>query len=299
MMFCKNCGKQIPEGAIFCAECGTKVEVPTQPTQPVNKTQEFIENKKAANVAPVQSAPVQPQPAPMQAVPPVTQAPIAQQGYIPAPPMSVKKQKDSKTAIIIILSIVALILVAIVTVLIISKNNKPKYPDMPSFSQTTEIKEETTAEATTEATTEKNSEDIGKPSMSDFDWYGGLGSQSSVPSGATRIKDSEALEGKWKAYFDYNTTAVKELNTVEIKNIQEGVVKVVVSPSEVNYDGKWNDSDGKDCEYNGSIGDGTIGATSKYGTISFYDFYEKDGKQYGYGAYVNQSGETAYIALVR
>ena len=290
-MFCKNCGKQIPDGAMFCAECGTKVEVPaqpTQPTQPINKTQEFIENKKATNTTPVQA--------------PVT--PTAQQGYVPAPPAPVKKEKDSRTAVIIVMAIVAVILVAIATVLIISKNSKPKYPDMPSFSQTSENEEETTAEATTEATTEaatekKYGENIGKPSVSDFDWYGGLSTQSSVPGGATRLKDSEALEGKWKAYFDYNTTGVKELNTVEIKNIQQGIVKVIVSPSEVSIDGKWKTSDGKDCDYNGSIGDGLIGATSKYGTISFYDFYEKDGKQYGYGAYVNQSGETAYIALVR
>ncbi|MBR1442973.1 MAG: zinc ribbon domain-containing protein [Firmicutes bacterium] len=33
-MFCENCGKQVPNGAIFCAACGTKVigyNVPQQP----------------------------------------------------------------------------------------------------------------------------------------------------------------------------------------------------------------------------------------------------------------------------
>lgn len=297
-MFCKNCGKPIPEGAMFCAECGAKVEVETKPTQPVNKTQEFIEVKQASQAPP----------RPTVAQQPYSQPQNSSQGYVSAAPaVPVKKEKDSRTAVIIVLAIVAVILVAIATVMIISKNSKPKYPDMPSYSQTTEKEQTTkesttkdTTEATTEVTTEKKyGENIGKPSVKDFDWYGGLSTQSSVPSGATRLKDSEALEGKWKAYSDYNTTGVKELNTVEIKNIQEGVVKVIVSPSEVNYDGKWQKSDGKDCEYNGSISDGLIGATSKYGTISFYDFYEKDGKQYGYGAYVNQSGETAYIALVR
>lgn len=33
-MFCKNCGNQLPEGAAFCATCGTKVEVQAAPQQP-------------------------------------------------------------------------------------------------------------------------------------------------------------------------------------------------------------------------------------------------------------------------
>ncbi|MBR1737105.1 MAG: zinc ribbon domain-containing protein [Firmicutes bacterium] len=30
-MFCENCGKQVPNGATFCAACGAKVNVPQQP----------------------------------------------------------------------------------------------------------------------------------------------------------------------------------------------------------------------------------------------------------------------------
>lgn len=33
-MFCKNCGNQLPEGAVFCGSCGTKVEVQAAPQQP-------------------------------------------------------------------------------------------------------------------------------------------------------------------------------------------------------------------------------------------------------------------------
>lgn len=40
-MYCKNCGKEIPEGATFCAECGTEVgKMPVK--KPVDKKQKMI-----------------------------------------------------------------------------------------------------------------------------------------------------------------------------------------------------------------------------------------------------------------
>lgn len=52
-MFCKNCGNQLPDNALFCGSCGTKVEAPAAPQQP-------------AYEAPQQPAYVVPQPAPQQ-----------------------------------------------------------------------------------------------------------------------------------------------------------------------------------------------------------------------------------------
>lgn len=34
-MFCRNCGSQLADGAAFCGNCGTKVEVQAAPQQPV------------------------------------------------------------------------------------------------------------------------------------------------------------------------------------------------------------------------------------------------------------------------
>ncbi len=308
-MFCKNCGKPIPEGVAFCAECGARIDVQPEQTQPVNKTREFIEQKQAANA---QANAANQATAPVQTTPPVMNSQNQKQGYASAAPVvPVKKEKDSKTALIIVLAVIAVIVVAIAIILIVSKNNKPKSTDISTGTQISEYTEDTTAEPSTEATTEATTEttteattkkqygeDIGKPSQDDFKWYGGMNEQI-IPPGAAAIEKSEALTGKWKAYFEYPTTSVKELNIVDIELIQDGVVKVTVEPYKVYVDGKWRDSDGKSCDYNGSVGDGTIGATSKYGTISFYEFHEKDGKQYAFGAYVNQSGESAFIALVR
>ena len=34
--FCTNCGKELPEGAVFCTECGAKAEMPAQ-AQPASQ----------------------------------------------------------------------------------------------------------------------------------------------------------------------------------------------------------------------------------------------------------------------
>jgi hypothetical protein len=47
-MFCKNCGAQIPDGSVFCTECGTRVQ--EEPVQEEPVAQE-----------PIQEEPVQPE----------------------------------------------------------------------------------------------------------------------------------------------------------------------------------------------------------------------------------------------
>ena len=51
-MFCKNCGAQIPDGSVFCTECGTRVQ-----EEPV---QEPVQEEPVAQ-EPIQEEPVQPE----------------------------------------------------------------------------------------------------------------------------------------------------------------------------------------------------------------------------------------------
>ena len=60
-MFCKNCGNQLPDDALFCGSCGTKVEAPAAPQQPA-----YEAPQQPAYVAPQQPAYVAPQPAPQE-----------------------------------------------------------------------------------------------------------------------------------------------------------------------------------------------------------------------------------------
>lgn len=56
-MFCKNCGNQLPDNAVFCGSCGTKVEVQAAPQQPA-----YEAPVQPAYTAPQQPAYVAPQP---------------------------------------------------------------------------------------------------------------------------------------------------------------------------------------------------------------------------------------------
>lgn len=51
-MFCKNCGNQLPDGAVFCGSCGTKVEAQAAPQQTA-----YSAPQQPAYVAPAQTAP--------------------------------------------------------------------------------------------------------------------------------------------------------------------------------------------------------------------------------------------------
>ncbi len=44
MAFCKNCGTNLPDGATFCAQCGTPVEANPAPNPQPVQTQETVNN---------------------------------------------------------------------------------------------------------------------------------------------------------------------------------------------------------------------------------------------------------------
>jgi len=120
-MFCKNCGKEIPEGTSFCTNCGSRVtpEAEVQNVTPENNDG-YTQPQEQPPVQPQEQPPVQPQeqpPVQPQEQPPVQpqeqfQAPIQEpsQFYDDVPNMIPPKKKGKKIAIISI--IIAIVLAA-------------------------------------------------------------------------------------------------------------------------------------------------------------------------------------------
>ena len=81
-MFCKNCGKELPDSAKFCSGCGTPVI--SEVTAPgVEPPQPPVEETPVSPAPPAEEVPVSPVPpveeVPVSPVPPV-EAPSAPQG---------------------------------------------------------------------------------------------------------------------------------------------------------------------------------------------------------------------------
>lgn len=80
-MICKNCGNEIPEGSLFCPECGTKVEAaPVAEAAPAAEETPVVEETPVAEAAPAEAAPAEAAPAAetIPAVAPAEAAPAAE-----------------------------------------------------------------------------------------------------------------------------------------------------------------------------------------------------------------------------
>ena len=73
-MYCPNCGRENPDGAAFCGECGMSLAAPQPQAQPVY-TEPAAPVAAPAPVAEPAAAPVEPAPAPV--AEPVVAAPVA------------------------------------------------------------------------------------------------------------------------------------------------------------------------------------------------------------------------------
>ena len=122
-MFCKNCGKELPDSAKFCSGCGTPVI--SEVTAPgVEPPQPPVEENPVSPVPPVEETPVPLAPpveeTPVSPAPPVEEPtapaipvqPAAPQGeeHIPAP---VTKRRGVSGMVVIGLGAVAAIVVAV------------------------------------------------------------------------------------------------------------------------------------------------------------------------------------------
>ena len=126
-MICKNCGTQIPDGAVFCFNCGSSVDnqpaqpqspqpQPQQPAQPQYQQQAQPQYQQQAQ--PQYQQPAQPQyqqPARPQYQQPIYQTNVYQQQYQP-----VQAPARRPTATALVLSIIGLVLSLLSLILLLN-----------------------------------------------------------------------------------------------------------------------------------------------------------------------------------
>lgn len=119
-MKCQNCGSDVPEGAKFCVNCGTRLEPPAAPAQePQPAYQPPVQEPQQPYQPPVQE-PQQPYQPPYQQP---YQPPYGAPGQMPP----AQPPKKSKVGLIVGIVVGALLLVLIIVavVLIVGKPSKP------------------------------------------------------------------------------------------------------------------------------------------------------------------------------
>lgn len=170
-MFCPKCGNQLPDGAAFCASCGSPLNAQpvapveaTAPTQPVVPEMVDIPGEPVMNDMTMQS--------PMGGqFMPQSQAPITNQMSTMAKP------KKSKAPLFIILgvSVLLIAIIAIVLILVFSDDDNNDKPASGNEAQSTTSEQESSTEEETTTDSSNNggdysdAEDLVKDFMSDLE----------------------------------------------------------------------------------------------------------------------------------
>ena len=300
--FCFNCGNPIKEGAVFCENCGAKLDSPASVQPEQTRTQSYGD---AYNQPPQQSQqPQQPRQLPKENIPYQQPAQSYPQYGNQKPP------KKNNTALIISLVIAGVIVIAAVVVFVLVFLPKFRQGGNTQPTTTTSVTENVTeapteeptekpTEKTTEKTTEKPTnpatklpytDSLGKIENYDFAWI--VDAMSGSLDGSFLSKDE--LLGKWKGEFIFD--GIWELVYVTIDT--DGTV--TVQPYKINYGDGWEDESGNPSyDFSGSFDVNRVFGDGGYGKIDIYQFIESGGTQYGIGELKTTSGNKAEVYLVR
>ena len=295
--FCTECGNPLDEGAVFCDNCGAKLDA--QPAaQPRQKpAQTYGDSYDGSPQRPIQ------QPRPAQTRPQQSQP----QGGAQPP------KKNTGLIIGLIAGGIAVIAAVIVIILVVlpklgpGGNADPTAP-ASAFDIATEAVEETpTAEPTeepTEAPTEEPTEppteapteaplpfidSLAEPAVSDFAWI------ADAMSGSLegQFIGNDALTGKWKCEIIYD--GVWELAYLTIDNDAH----ITIEPIQINYGDGWEAESGLAYEFRGAFDISSVNGAGEYGSINLYTFIEIGGTQYGVGTFSVHNTSSADVYLVR
>lgn len=148
-----------------------------------------------------------------------------------------------------------------------------------------------------------NDSDVGRPVHADFDWLQDIVFRDTYPTGSTIFRDTPSINGRWKGMFLF--TEGSEISVAELLNAEimagDRAATVVIDPYMINFDNSEyeDESDMNDYSFDGAIDDGSINCFSDFGNLELRVFFSDGTKQYGLGYLTVQSGEQAYVGLVR
>jgi len=283
MMFCENCGKQIPDNSTFCEECGAKTggEIAGQAPPPPPRSERYVP----------------------------TSAKLPQSYY--------EQPKQGKGWIIYLCAVFAFILLLVGAFFVKEylDNKTPSGENPPAVEQTNEQEaseptEQTPPEPKNAYEDYRGYTDTELPSIGDFFWFTEDVKWDGLPAGRTAITDFGSIAGYWKAYTETISTFEGE---EEISKWFNAEISGDANQASFTYhtkgftglsgiDGTVDISHEDGGNLKGRFSDGQLvlgDIVSKGIEVIIKDFYTLNGQQYAVGEVKITSGEKEHIVLVR
>lgn len=276
-MFCKYCGKPVPDEARFCSSCGKKLDDLS------NKNTETVDNiKKSENASEIPNASSEP-----------------------------KKQKNSwmKWA-----GIISAVVIGATGTSFLSGDDggntvKPVSPSGPPKHINNIKSPQTPSQPAPKQVASKSYNATTRPKIEEFNWTKTV-MQQGVWSGAKRVTAFKDISGTWKCMNTYDPTRKMGKYCRDISNViisgTEGNTKVLYDWYKIFYEGEppQDMTKGPKTTMTGTYKKGSTGkyelAVSTKGSKLVIDqFYVYNGKQYAIGVIILADGTVGDVTMVR
>ena len=301
-MFCSNCGKQIPDNSRFCENCGSRVEIEDTLTPPPREPQWST-----------------------------LQSSVEEEIFTDSPGQSKKLGFVPMVVIFVVIAVGVWFLKGFLgdaepsqqqavqaDTLPVQTDDPPVQADTPPTQTDDPPVQGDTGEGEYDVSEIEGIEDIGeddigyiierlstydRPTLEEFAWYDEVFNNGVWPD-ATPVTELPYILGGWKCYIVYDPyvitgSEVQELANVEL-SIGSGGAFAWVDWYQIFWNGEppYDETDQEDTEFVGSYEDGVFELTGP-GNLSIGQFYEYQGKYYGFGSLLTPDGTTADFLLMR
>ena len=271
-VYCPNCGKRLPDDAVFCDDCGTKIHG--------EQAAESVREIRKTNPSPVRK------------------------GNTPAP----KKSSGGFFRFLLILILAAGLLFGGFYLWITLHTNPGLdgnvYPGPNPGGQTDPGKDKD-KDGGNSGTSQGTLKPSGNPAFEDFLFYENTVLVSGVPQNASAL-DAGLTDGSWKYCMIFNIHEEEgerfdEIGLAEL-SLGNGTASLILHPQLARYGLEAYKEDDASVGYEpftGTWDNTSISLSGNQCTVTFWPYYEYNGKQYVLGSIVNGQGTLGHLVLVR